>query len=216
MSQDIIIIGSTAPDVLKLIHAMNKQTPGALNIIGFLDDNEVRHGCTFFGYPVLGPTALLATRYPDAGVVNNVARTTRSRQTVVDKITSFSAHTLPTLIHPSVDTSMTQIGHGCIIQEGVILGPGCSIGDHCVIYAHAVIGHEASLANTVFVANNAVIGARSSIGRGAFIGLNAVVFPTQTLGDWSTVGAGSVAFKTVEDGVTVFGNPARAGVLPTL
>src|SRR5438128_11475867 len=110
MTQDIIIVGSTAPDVLKLIQAINRSTPGAFKIVGFLDDNEARHGGMFFGYPVLGPTALLATRYPGCGVINNVARTTRSRQAVVEKIMSFCGNRFPTLIHPSVDTWMTEIG----------------------------------------------------------------------------------------------------------
>ena len=83
-----------------------------------------------------------------------------------------------------------------------------------MIYAHAVVGHEAVIGDTTFVGNNAIVGARSTVGSGAFIGLNAVVFPERTVGAGSLIGAGSVALRSVGAGVTVFGNPARPGVLP--
>ena len=62
---DIVIVGSTAPDVLKLIRAINKHGIQEFNIVGFLDDNPARHDCTFFEYPVLGSTDLLAASTPD-------------------------------------------------------------------------------------------------------------------------------------------------------
>ena len=213
-TKEIVIVGSTAPDVVKLISAINRHGSEKFVVKGFLDDDVARHGMSFFGLPVLGSTQLLEHEYAGMSVINNVARSMSSRDAVVQKLRKLGVTSFPSLIHPWVDTSYAHIGNGCIIQEGVTLGPGCVIGDHCIIYAHATIGHESLLADTIFVANNAVVGARSSVGRGVFIGLNAVIFPAQAVGSWSTIGAGSVALKSVDQGVTVFGNPARRGVLP--
>ena len=46
--------------------------------------------------------------------------------------------------------------------------------------------------------------------KGCSIGANATILPGITVGENATVGAGAVVTRSVEDGVTVMGNPARA------
>jgi len=48
------------------------------------------------------------------------------------------------------------------------------------------------------------------IGEGALIAAVASVLHNKAVGDWATVGIGSAVLAPVENGITVFGNPARA------
>lgn len=213
-SKRVIIIGATAPDTLKVIFAINTARTDEIIVEGFLDDDVAKHSKEFMGYPVLGPISCLEDQYRSSWIVNNVARDMVTRQRVVQRLTSMNIHRHLSLIHPSVDTSYSEVGVGCIIQERVVLGARCVIGDHCVLYANAVVGHESVLGDFVFIANNAIVGARNHVGTGAFIGLNSVVLPYVDIGSFGTVGAGSVVLKAVDSESTVFGNPARAGVRP--
>lgn len=213
-AKKFLIVGATAPDVLKLVTAINNAGKDYLICEGFLDDDPAQLGRDFMGYPVLGTTDDFGGRFKEMCVVNNVARDMPTRMKVVNKLSAMNVQRL-TLIHPSVEVHEAQIGAGCIIQEGVVLGPLSVVGDDSVLYAHAVIGHECTLGRVVFVANNAIVGARSRVGDGAFIGLNSVVLPSLSIGAWSTVGAGAIVLRDVEPNTSVFGNPARPGVRPS-
>lgn len=214
-TKQVVIVGATAPDIVKLISAINRGGRDTLECVGFIDDDPAKLGSEFMGHQVIGATALLADRFKGLWVVNNVGRDMPTRQRVVDRLAALNVTRYLTLVHPSVDAEYVTIGEGCIIQEGVILGPLCEIGNHCILYAHAVVGHESVIEDLVFVGNNAVVGARSRVGRGAFIGLNSVILPNRSVGAWSMIGAGAVVLRDVNAETAVFGNPARAGVQPT-
>jgi len=210
-TKNAVIIGASAPDTVKLIHAINRSGNEEIVIEGFLDDDPAKHGTDFMGYPVLGPTRLLDGKLRDVYVINNVARDTRTRQLVACR---FASRRHLTLIHPTVDCTHSAIGIGCIIQEGVVLGADTALGNHCVLYAGCVIGHETAVGDLVFVANKAIVGARTKVGSGVFVGLGSIILPYATVGAWATIGAGAVVIRNVDPGSTVFGNPARAGVRP--
>jgi sugar O-acyltransferase (sialic acid O-acetyltransferase NeuD family) len=213
-AKSVVVVGATAPDIVKLIAAINRAGSDNLVLEGFLDDDPSKLGTEFMGYPVLGTTAALRDKFRDFWVANNVARDMPTRQKLVRRLASLHVTRHLTLIHPSIDTSYSKIGEGSMLQEGVVLGPLCEIGDHCVLYARAIIGHECIVEDVVFVGNNAIVGARGRVGAGAFIGLNSVIIPYLTIGARSTIGAGSVVVRNVPPDQTVFGNPARAGVQP--
>jgi len=210
----VLIVGATAPDVIKIISAVNRAGAEQIVIQGFLDDDRSKTGQEFMGYPIVGTTAILENGCPDIWVLNNVARDMNVRAKVCARLDSLGVRRHLTLIHPSVDTAYTTIGEGCIIHEGVSLGPDCVIGRHCVMLANCTAGHECIVEDLVFVGNNVILGARGCIETGSFVGLNSVILPYRKLGARSMIGAGSVVIRDVPADTTVFGNPARVGVRP--
>ncbi len=209
----LLIVGATAPDVVKIISAVNRAGREQILIEGFVDDDSSKTGKEFMGYPIVGTTEILKNACPDFWILNNVARDMKVRAKVRDRLAECAVRHL-TLIHPSVDTEFTNIGQGCIIHEGVSLGPDCFIGDHCVLLANCTVGHECVVEDLVFVGNNAILGARGRMETGSFIGLNSAILPYRRLGARCMVGAGSVVIRDVQPDTTVFGNPARVGVRP--
>ena len=71
------------------------------------------------------------------------------------------------------------------------------------------IGHDAHLHKNVEITAGAVVGGFVDARDGAYIGINAVIRNRISLGINSFVGMGATVTKSVEDGVTVVGNPAK-------
>jgi sugar O-acyltransferase (sialic acid O-acetyltransferase NeuD family) len=204
----IVILGSTAPEIVKLLDARRASCEKNLQVLGFLDDDRARHGETFVGLPVLGDSELLRGTYADCWVINNVARTTRIRWEVWHRLQDIGAR-FYTAIHPTVDTAYAQVGEGCIVQEGVILGPEAHIGAQTLVSFGVIVAHESEIGECCFLSPGVRINGRIQIKRGAFIGAGAIILPNVTVGEWSTVGAGSVVVNDVPPHSTVFGAPAR-------
>lgn len=204
----IVILGSTGSEIVKLMDARKATDKNDVDLLGFLDDDQARHGATFMGLPVFGGSDLLRSTYADCWVINNVARTTSSRWKVWRKIQGFGVRPY-TAIHPTVDTAYVEVGEGCILQEGVILGAGARIGAQSLVSFRVVVAHESEVGECCFLSPGVCINGRVKIATGAFIGSGAILLPDVKVGAWSVVGAGSVVINDVPPHSTVFGVPAR-------
>ncbi len=83
------------------------------------------------------------------------------------------------------------------------------IDDYVKIDALVHIGHDVHLHRNVEITAGAVLGGFVEAFEGCYIGINSVIRNRITLGKNCFIGMGSTVTKTVEDGVTVVGNPAR-------
>ncbi len=204
----LLILGSTGPEIVKLLKAVESRGQADFQILGFLDDDPGRHGASFMGYSVLGGSELLRSEFADALVINNVAKTTALRHKVWKRLEEMDAQ-FYTAIHPGVDVGYTSIGTGSIVQEGVVMGPNVAVGNQCIVCFGSIVAHDSFVGDCCFLAPGVVINGRVKILDGAFISAGAVVLPNVTIGEWSVVGAGSVVTSDVPPNCTVFGSPAR-------
>ena len=104
------------------------------------------------------------------------------------------------------------IGSGSVIVRGQLddtqLGRAVRLGNLVNIGHNVKLGDDCALSSGVVVAGGTSIGPRCNIGIGAMV--NAKI----QLGSDCQVGMASVVTKSLNDGGSVFGNPARA--LPTM
>jgi sugar O-acyltransferase (sialic acid O-acetyltransferase NeuD family) len=207
MATELVIIGATNPETVRLIEQINEYKP-TWHIIGFMDDDPAKANTFISGFPVLGPLELLATELRGVDVANNIASATAVRRKVVERLKDYGVVPV-TLVHLSVDMRRVEIGEGTVIYEGNIISPCVTIGRHCIITFHNVIAHESRLGDFVAVAPGCVITGRIVLEEGVYIGAGATILPQVRIGAWSKVGAGSVVMKDVPARSTVWGNPAR-------
>ncbi len=97
------------------------------------------------------------------------------------------------------------------VHDNISRGSGGDtiIEDSVKIDALIHIGHDAHLHKNVEITAGAVVGGFVDAQEGAYIGINAVVRNRIVLGKKSFVGMGATVTKSVNDGTTVVGNPAK-------
>lgn len=71
------------------------------------------------------------------------------------------------------------------------------------------IGHDVHLGKNVEIPAGAIVGGFCEVMEGAFIGINATLRNRIVIGEKAFVGMGSVVTKSIPEGITVVGNPAR-------
>lgn len=88
-------------------------------------------------------------------------------------------------------------------------GGNTVIEDLVKIDALVYVGHDVHLHKNVVISAGVVIPGFVDVLEGAYIGVNAVIRNRITLGANCFVGMGATVTKSVEDGITVVGNPAK-------
>lgn len=113
-----------------------------------------------------------------------------------------------------------NIGSDCVIHAPVWIG-NIAIGDRTKVQAFSFIPDGVTIGKDCFVGPNVVFTndkyppsqgknwSETIVEDGCVIGAGAVILPGVVLGRDSRIGAGSVVTRSVPEGVTVVGNPAR-------
>lgn len=113
-------------------------------------------------------------------------------------------------IHDTANlASSAQIGHGNYIGAGVIIGSYTILENHLIINSGAVINHDVKLGDYVQVGAGTIINSGVEIENEVFIGSGVTIVDGIKIGNGARIGAGSVVIKNVDEGETVFGNPAE-------
>ena len=83
------------------------------------------------------------------------------------------------------------------------------IEDNAKIDSLVHIGHDAYLGKNVEIPAGAIIGGFVILEEGSYVGINATLRNRIKVGKNAFIGMGAVVTKSVEDDVTVVGNPAK-------
>lgn len=105
----------------------------------------------------------------------------------------------------------TEMLLGIELRPKTLVGPGLAIyhGFGLVVNDHCEIGSRVKLRNGVTIGNREDGGPVPRVGDDVEIGAGAIILGGIELGNGCRVGAGSVVLRSVDEGVTVVGNPAR-------
>lgn len=181
-------------------------------VYGFLDDDKTRHNQTIDEVVVLGSTdddgflKLIGRKCEAFVAVDDV----RLRKTLVRMLLEVRKTQPVNAIHRSAHISpRARLGHGNLIDTGVILAPGAEVGNYGLFHANTYVGAEAKVGDYVQMGVGAIIGPQAEIGDEVFIGAGVTIVAGVSIGKGARVGAGSVVIGPIKAGETVFGNPAK-------
>jgi sugar O-acyltransferase (sialic acid O-acetyltransferase NeuD family) len=213
MIQPIIIYGAGgfAREVAWLIESCSSPlTP--YSIACFIDDNSQYHGTVLNDIPVMGLEEA-SQKFPRAYFTVAIG-SPKARQIVVQKALAqgFVPHTF---IHPRAEYSRwITVGQGNIICAGNILTTNITLGHYVHINLDCTLGHDVifgdytTLAPGVHVSGWVHMGKRVYVGTGAVI-INGTSDAPIIIEDDAVIGAGACVTKSVAQGQTVVGVPAR-------
>lgn len=182
-------------------------------VYGFLDDTKALHNKEIDESFVLGSTdddgflKLIGKKCEACIAVDD----NRLRKSLV-KMLNDVRHVQPVNgIHKTASLSNhVELGHGNLIDQGVLIGVGAKLASYITIQSGSVIGAEVVLGNYVQIGSGSVISSGVTIEDEVFIGSGVTIVSGITIGKGARVGAGSVVVAPVKAGETVFGNPAQS------
>jgi len=197
--------GAHAKVVLATIEAEGKH-----EIIGLLDDDELKHGTTLYGYKVLGGrNKLRKLKNQEVSKVVLAIGDNVERSELAQLLLKYGFQ-LVTTIHPKATLLRgSSIGPGTVILPNAYIGPDVTVGGGVIISVGVIVGHDSVIGSWAQLCPNASLGGQVKLGDYSFIGMGASVLSRVTLGRHIIVGAGAAVIEDLPDHVTAIGVPSR-------
>ena len=208
MNKPIIILG--AGSIGK--SAMEAFLSNEVLVYGFLDDDSSLQGKEIGEVEVLGKLddqTYLSVIGSDCEAFIAMEEIEIRRNLVQMLIDERKVMPVNAIHDSAILASSAQIGHGNYIGAGVIVGSYAELGSHLIINPGAIINHDVKLGNYTQVGAGSVINSGAQIEEEVFIGSGVTLVSGIKVGSGARIGAGSVVIKNVDEGQTVFGNPAE-------
>ncbi|RMG22245.1 MAG: acetyltransferase [Bacteroidetes bacterium] len=136
-------------------------------------------------------------------------RDTDKRIELVEALADAKAE-IANAIHPFNSISpYARLGRGNLISAGAVIQPNAMIGSFNLLDSYVSVETDAALGDYCTLHAGVRIGREAQIHNEAVIGMGAIIHAGVRIGEGAMVGPGAVVLKDVEDGQTVFGNPAK-------
>ena len=200
----LIACGGHGRVVLDALLATDKKIDGII-------DAQLELGSLIFGVPVVGTDDFIKTLDPKkTELVNGLGSTknTQARQEIYNRLTKMGFEFIGVQHSSATIGAECEIALSTQIMAGAVLQNRVRTGENCVINTRASVDHDANIADHVVISPGAIISGSVKIGYGTLIGAGAVIIQGIEIGDNCVVGAGAVVRHSVNDSVTVVGNPA--------
>lgn len=208
MNKPIIILG--AGSIGK--SAMEAFTSNNMIVYGFLDDDTTLQGKEIGEVEVMG-------KLDDQNYLSVIGSECEAfvameeievRRSLVQMLIEDRKVMPVNAIHETaILATSSDIGHGNFIGAGVIIGSYSELKSHLIINPGAIINHDVKLGNYTQVGAGSVINSGVRVDDEVFIGSGVTIVSGIKVGAGARIGAGSVIIKDVDEGQTVFGNPAE-------
>ena len=177
-------------------------------LIGFLDDNQDKHGQSFVGYPVLGGLDLLFSM-GQVGVVLGIAFPDIKKK-VYERIKSHKEITFPNLIaQNSWISNHCKMGYGNIVYPGTCINYGTVLEDFVVVNFNCSIGHDAYIGSFSSLAPGVNFAGHTVLGEMVQMGIGSSTIQGVQLGKSAIAGGQAMVIGDVSQNKTVVGVPAK-------
>lgn len=164
-----------------------KDFPGYPQVIAFEDEYEIQEDDVFIC--ALGDMEI--------------------KKKCVEKLLNRGAQFINIIHKTAYIAPSSQIGIGNLIQPYVRIGSGACLGSFNTIQTNSIVAHNCSVGDFNRIDCNVMCVGGIYIGNGVTIHTGAVINHNVKLLDKSTVAALSFVVRSVKQGTTVWGNPAK-------
>lgn len=103
-----------------------------------------------------------------------------------------------------------DIGEGCFVCPGAIIGPDVQLGVCNYMESGAILSHDNHFGNFNFISTNAIFGGFTKVGNNCFFGLHCTIKDDIGISDNNLIGASANVLKSINyTGGVIVGNPAN-------
>lgn len=178
-----------------------------LIIESFIDENYENNSYIYNGIKNISDEMAFIENTPICNIIIGVGNP-KIRKKIAEKYNRFL---FPSLIHPRalITGIENYIGHGVIIQPGVILTNRILIDDFSVLNLNVTIGHDSNISKYVNISPGSNINGHTKIGDCTNIGSNVSTVPGTVVGSNCIVGAGTVLRNIYQSDVMIAGVPGK-------
>lgn len=204
--KDLIIIG--CGNVGGFV-AYNIADIGEYNILGFLDDDQGKHGAIIYGSKVLGSIDQIEKYLNNTPDVILAISSPSAKATIVQRLSAYDL-CFPNLIFATSWLSKkVKIGRGVIIYPGTSINYETNIDDFVVINMNCSIGHNCTLGKFATLSPGVNLGGFTLLEQEVFMGIGAATRQNIRVGARSVVGGQAMVTKEIPANSVVAGVPAR-------
>jgi sugar O-acyltransferase (sialic acid O-acetyltransferase NeuD family) len=199
--------GGLAREIYEVVQDVSAHCAEPIEVVGFLDDNEIRHGQCVHDLPVLGGVEWLRS-YPGTATIIAVG-SPAVRRRIALRATAAGA-TFPVLVHPTATIGRrVALGEGTVVCAGCVLATDIEVGPFALFNFQTTVGHDGVVGAYATLSPGVRVSGNVRIDEGADIGTGATFIQGIAVGAWSIVGAGAVVTRDVPPNATVVGVPAH-------
>ncbi len=205
--KDLIIVGAGGHgrEVIEWVIDINKENP-TWNVLGFIDDNLNTLDDKKSKYKIIGKIYdwnIEKNQCFALGIASPVIKE-KVTKLLMDRGAEFVS-----VIHPSARIAESATyGIGLVAYPNSGIGPDAYVGDFVTLLS-SKIGHDACVGDYTTISSHCGVNGGVILGKRVFLGSHVAIVPNKRIGDDVYVGLGSVVINDVENGIKVFGNPAR-------
>ena len=206
-SLTIVGAGGHGREVFDTVSAINAESPGTWEVLGFVDDGDVAADrLDRLGSRLLGGTDHMAT---DPGWFALGIGAGPARRRLAERCAGFGCRAA-TIVHPGAHVGLdVELGEGVIVFDRSTITTNVRIGRHTHLNVGCAVQHDSVVGEFVQFSPGVLVNGDCRIEDDVFLGTGAIVTRGCTVGRGARVGAGAVVLDDVAAGSTVVGVPAR-------
>ena len=204
-------IGGQAREVAQLIADIEARQPGSWSLQGFLVDEKAT---TKNPHPL--PAALLGgmdwwLAHPDVWGIVAVGNPAIRRQITRRLQQSNAQLRFATLVHPLAWVATgASLGQGSVVYAQSCISTQVRVGQHASINLACTLSHDTVLGDCVSLGPGVHLSGGVHIADDCELGAGVTVIPNVHIAPRVTVGAGAVVTRSLPEGITAMGVPAKA------
>ena len=208
MKKKLLIIG--AGSVGKFIAYNINQFNDSFEIIGFLDDDVLKHNTVIAGFQVLGSIEKLQDfSAKDISIVWGIAFPSIKNK-LFNQYQNLSLNFPNFIAKDAWISEGVQFGKGCIIYPGTTINYETVIEDFVVINMNCSLWHNCNIQSFTSLAPGVNLGGNTKVGRCVEIGIGASTIQSTLIGDNATIGGQAMVVSNVSESDVVVGIPAKS------
>lgn len=209
MKKNLMIIGASTPTIIRIIDDINKYSDDEINVIGFIDNDETKHGEKFMSHDIFGSEEVIKKfDVSSISLINTVAGSLSARRETTEFFLGHG-YEFTNIIHPGVNINYVTLGEGLYVQENALLQAKSIISDHVIVSSNACVAHDSYVGKYSFIGPAVYVCGRVTMQNSCYLGVGAKILPNLNIGNDVVIAAGSIVTKDIKDGLRIRGIPAR-------